>query len=82
MQEHRDKREHCEFDTKGFNLHEAGSQGWHYGFEGNFVSENVLSRNTLSVTSPNQLHSLFGGPNSDSGSIYFRKHFLIFFVIP
>ena len=72
MQQHRGKREQCEFDTKGYNNWlEAGSQGWHYGAGDNYASANVLSRSPLSMTPPN-LHSQFRGQISElpnSGSI-------------
>lgn len=57
MHQQPDKREQHEFDTKGYNLHQAGSQGWHYGIGDKFVPANVLSRSALSVASPNQLNS-------------------------
>ncbi|XP_041997420.1 nuclear transcription factor Y subunit A-6-like [Salvia splendens] len=66
MQQHRGKREQCEFDTKGYNNWlEAGSQGWHYGAGDNYASTNVLSRSPLSMTPPNQLHSQFRGQISE-----------------
>ncbi|KAL1555309.1 nuclear transcription factor Y subunit A-6-like [Salvia divinorum] len=66
MQQHRGKREQCEFDTKGYNNWlEAGSQGWHYGAGDNYASTNFLSRSPLSMTPPNQLHSQFRGQISE-----------------
>lgn len=62
MQRQQDKREQCEFETKGFNLNISTSQSWHYD---NFGSANHdLSRTTLTMTSS---HSQPRGQNSDSG---------------
>ncbi|KAG6414114.1 hypothetical protein SASPL_126832 [Salvia splendens] len=85
MQQHRGKREQCEFDTKGYNNWlEAGSQGWHYGAGDNYASTNVLSRSPLSMTPPNQLHSQFRGQISElpnSGSILSFECFLKFLLL-
>nr|AWW87404.1 NF-Y4 protein [Tectona grandis] len=66
MQRQPDKRAQHEFDMKGYNLYQAGSQGWHYGIGDNFLSPNVLPRSTSGMTSSNQLNSCqFGGQVSE-----------------
>ncbi|KAG8371931.1 hypothetical protein BUALT_Bualt12G0014100 [Buddleja alternifolia] len=66
MKRRPDKTEQCEFDAKGYNLYEAGSQAWRYGIGDNCVSPNVLSRSTLDMTSANQLSTHWGSVACDS----------------
>ncbi|KAL0339642.1 UNVERIFIED_CONTAM: Nuclear transcription factor Y subunit A-7 [Sesamum radiatum] len=61
MQQQSGNRGQREFDAKGYKLClGTSSQDWHNGIRDNFMSANVLSRSTLSLSSFSQLNDCWG----------------------